>query len=154
MIERVVALAIRREGAEAILSLDVYFMHHGRPGVCASMHACTQNAGTVLSQTAWVVQVFPSNPDSATYSVPLSRVVYIEETDFEETDRDMLPKGPGRPGGKKAKFFGMAPGKECFLKYARQDSLLLDSSNISNSVSDPQAMSETLACSHAVMEIH
>ena len=46
--------------------------------------------------------------------------MYIEETDFQETDPDLLPKGSGRPGDKREKFFGMAPGKECVLKYASQ----------------------------------
>ena len=59
-----------------------------------------------------LAQVFPGNPESATYPVPLSRVVYIEATDFQATDPDLQPKGPG----KKEKFFGMAPGKECVLK--------------------------------------
>ncbi|CAK0743004.1 hypothetical protein CVIRNUC_001436 [Coccomyxa viridis] len=63
-------------------------------------------------------KLFPSNPDSGTYPVPLSRVVYIEETDFKEADPDKALKAPGRPGEKKEKFFGMAPGKECVLKYA------------------------------------
>ena len=67
-----------------------------------------------------VAQVFPSSPDSATYSVPLSRVVYIEETDFRETNPDLLPKGLGRPVHRKEKFFGMAPEKECMLKCATQ----------------------------------
>ena len=62
------------------------------------------------------LQLFPSNPDSGTYPVPLSRVVYIEETDFREADPDTTPKAPGRPGEKKEKFYGMAPGKECMLK--------------------------------------
>ena len=48
--------------------------------------------------------------------MPLSRVVYIEETDFKEADPDKALKAPGRPGEKKEKFFGMAPGKECVLK--------------------------------------
>ena len=42
--------------------------------------------------------------------------MYIEETDFRETDPDKLPKGSSKPGDKKEKFFGMAPGKECVLK--------------------------------------
>ena len=59
-----------------------------------------------------LAQVFPGSPESATYPLPLSRVVYIEQTDFQEADPDLQPKGPGR----KEKFFGMAPGKECVLK--------------------------------------
>lgn len=74
-------------------------------------------AGTRPCLTCCVcLQLFPSNPDSGTYPVPLSRVVYIEETDFKEADPDKALKAPGRPGEKKEKFFGMAPGKECVLK--------------------------------------
>lgn len=42
--------------------------------------------------------------DESTYTVPFSRVCYIERADFRETDE----KG----------YFGMAPGKECMLRYA------------------------------------
>lgn len=49
----------------------------------------------------WVLQLFPGKDD--TYSVPLTRVVYIEADDFREED-------PGK------KYYGLAPGKSVLLR--------------------------------------
>lgn len=48
-------------------------------------------------------KLFPGR-DETTYSVPFTRVVYLEETDFKEKDE----KG----------YYGLAPGKSVMLRYA------------------------------------
>ena len=49
------------------------------------------------------LQVFPGRSE-ATYDVPLTRIVYIEASDFREAD----VKG----------YYGLAPGKTAMLKCA------------------------------------
>lgn len=48
-------------------------------------------------------QVFPFPGRDATYQVPFTRVVYIEQDDFREKDQK--------------KYFGLAPGKSVLLRY-------------------------------------
>ncbi|KAL3147384.1 hypothetical protein ABBQ32_002862 [Trebouxia sp. C0010 RCD-2024] len=49
-------------------------------------------------------KVFPFPGRDATYQVPFTRVVYIEQDDFREKDQK--------------KYFGLAPGKSVLLRYA------------------------------------
>ena len=51
------------------------------------------------------LQLFPGKEE--TYSVPFTRVVYIEADDFREED-------PGK------KYYGLAPGKSVLLRYCLQ----------------------------------
>lgn len=50
-----------------------------------------------------LLQVFPFPGRDATYQVPFTRVVYIEQDDFREQDHK--------------KYFGLAPGKSVLLRY-------------------------------------
>lgn len=50
-----------------------------------------------------MLQVFPFPGRDATYQVPFTRVVYIEQDDFREQDQK--------------KYFGLAPGKSVLLRY-------------------------------------
>ena len=58
-----------------------------------------------------LLQVFPFPGKDATYKVPFTRVVYIEEDDFREQDQK--------------KYFGLAPGKSVLLRYRTRDHLCL-----------------------------
>ena len=51
---------------------------------------------------ALILQVFPFPGRDATYQVPFTRVVYIEQDDFREQDQK--------------KYFGLAPGKSVLLR--------------------------------------
>ena len=51
----------------------------------------------------WCLQVYPQQKGStATYQVPFSRVVYMEQADFREQDSK--------------DFYGLAPGKAVMLR--------------------------------------
>lgn len=59
--------------------------------------------GMYIYESSSFLQVFPFPGNDATYQVPFTRVVYIEQDDFREQDQK--------------KYFGLAPGKSVLLRY-------------------------------------